>query len=591
MRKKRLVGLAGFALAGLLACTTGGPGGPDKDGLPTKDKADVVDQVVNEAGPPPPPPAPLASPVVGFGMAREKMSAPTAGMMPPPYIQPMPGDIDREKYPDAKPNPVKAVKTDPISTFSIDVDTASYGVTRRYLNDGVLPPKDAVRLEELINYFDYDYPAPTTKAQPFQPIVSMAPSPWGKGKDLLRIAIQGYDIPKAARPPLNLVLLLDVSGSMSDENKLPLVKKSIKLMLDDMSSQDKIGIVVYAGAAGEVLPPTPASDKAKIVAALDQLNAGGSTAGGEGLLLAYSLAEANFKKGAVNRVMIATDGDFNVGIADPDQLEDFVARKRETGIYLSVLGFGGGNYNDALMQKLAQSGNGIAAYVDTLTEARKVLHDDFAGNLFPIADDVKIQVEFNLDQVAEYRLIGYETRLLNEEDFKNDKVDAGEIGAGASVTALYEVTPVGGPTLRDERRYDAPAKTGGSKKGEIAFLKIRYKLPGEKVSKLIERPVTVMDRTPAFDSAGKEFRFAAAVAGYGQLMRGDPYLDQGFGYDQVLAIAQAAKGDDAFGYRAEFINLVRAAKAAEALKPLERDGQSESGPPPMPMPNPRPMPH
>src|SRR6185295_11642716 len=351
---------------------------------------------------------------------------------------------------------------EPVSTFSIDVDTASYSNVRRMLNHGYLPPKDAVRIEEMINYFDYDYATPKSRETPFETTVKVVPSPWSKGRQLMHIGVQGYDLNRETRPPLNLTLLIDVSGSMASEDKLPLAIKSLKLLVNELDKDDMVSIAVYAGAAGTVLEPT--NDKQKIIAALDRLSAGGSTAGGEGLRLAYNLAKQNFDKSHVNRVVLMTDGDFNVGIADPQKLEDFVSRERESGVYLSVLGFGTGNYNDLLMQKLAQKGNGVAAYVDNLNEARKIFTDDFAGSMFSIANDVKIQVEFNPAQVAEYRLIGYETRLLNREDFNNDKVDAGEVGSGASVTALYEITPAGARPSSDPLRYGGPgrpAPTGG----------------------------------------------------------------------------------------------------------------------------------
>jgi len=511
----------------------------------------------------------------GYASDQAMMSPPmpVTGAMPPQAApQPMPGDVDTERYEDVEPNPVKLVAEEPVSTFSIDVDTASYANVRRYLNNGVLPPKDAVRIEELVNYFDYAYPLPEAGGDPFSTSVSLAPSPWAEGRELIQIGVQGYDIEPAERPPLNLTLLIDVSGSMSAENKLPLAKKAIGMLVDQLGEADHVSIAVYAGAAGEVLPPTPGSEKGKILAAFETLEAGGSTAGGEGLRLAYALAERNLDPDGVNRVMLLTDGDFNVGINDPERLEDFVSRKRETGIYLSVLGFGEGNYNDALMQKIAQTGNGMASYVDTLNEARKVLNDDLTSNLFPIADDVKIQVEFNPAAIAEYRLIGYETRLLNREDFNNDAVDAGEIGAGASVTAIYEVTPVGSPArLIDASRYQ-PAPEASGNADEYAFLKLRYKAPGAETSTLLTRPIIVSDRAASLSEAPGWARFATAVAGYGQLLRGDPYTAPNWGYDQVIELAQSAKGEDRFGYRAEFINLARLAKTAAAQERLDRGG-------------------
>ncbi len=396
----------------------------------------------------------------------------------------------------------------------------------------------------------------------------------GQGRQLMHIGVQGYDISRDSRPPINLTLLIDVSGSMSSADKLPLAIKSLKMLVDQMTARDHISIAVYAGAAGTVLEPTSGADKAKINAALDKLSAGGSTAGGEGLRLAYTLAKENFDKKSVNRVMLLTDGDFNVGINNPQQLEDFVSRERESGVYLSVLGFGAGNYNDLLMQKLAQNGNGMATYIDTLNEARKVLSDDLAGSMFSIANDVKIQVEFNPARVAEYRLIGYETRILNREDFNNDKVDAGEIGAGASVTAIYELTPVGSSAaLVDPSRYQAQKTSDKtSSANEYAFLKLRYKTPGEDTSKLVDRPITEKDALANISQAPESTRFATAVAAYGSKLRGDPYLDKSFDWDAVIDLANGAKGDDAFGYRAEFVQLARQAKTAATQEALKSPG-------------------
>lgn len=585
MTKRVSILLAGVAsLAILAACE-------DPNESYEGEPAPVTDTTAPEPppppAPPPPPPAPqeeareMDSITVTGGQRGQEMAAapPAAGMAPPQQVpQPMPGDIDRERYEDVEINPVKLVSEEPVSTFSIDVDTAAYAVARRYLNSGVLPPKDAVRIEELINYFDYAYPMPDGAENPFSMNVNIAPSPWAEGRELMQIGIQGYDIEAEERPPLNLTLLIDVSGSMSAENKLPLAKKALAMLIDEMTEDDTVSIAVYAGAAGEVLEPTPASEanKGRILAAFENLSAGGSTAGGEGLRLAYSLAERNFNEDGVNRVMLLTDGDFNVGIADPERLEDFVSRKRETGIYLSVLGFGEGNYNDALMQKIAQTGNGMASYVDTLNEARKVLNDDLTGNLFPIADDVKIQVEFNPARIAEYRLIGYETRMLRREDFNNDAVDAGDIGAGTSVTAIYEITPVGSDArLIDDSRYQ-PAPEGTGPEGEYAFLKLRQKRPGAEESELVTRPITVDDRVGSIEAAPSWARFATAVAGYGQLLRGDPFTAPDYDFDDVIELAQTARGEDEFGYRAEFITLARLAKTAAAQARLEREG--EGGP-------------
>lgn len=538
----------------------------------------------DEYATPPPPPSPPPPPVAPAPPQQRAMGAVAGAPYAQTAPQPMPGDVDRERYEDVEVNPIHAVAEEPVSTFSIDVDTASYSNVRRMLNQGRLPPRDAVRIEELVNYFRYDYPLPQNREQPFSTNVTVAPSPWAEGRQLVHIGLQGYNIVPRERPPLNLVMLLDVSGSMGEPNKLPLVQQSFRLLIDQLNARDRVSIVVYAGAAGAVLEPTPGNEHARILAALDNLSAGGSTAGGEGLRLAYSLAEQNFNRNAVNRVIIATDGDFNVGINDPQQLQDFVSRKRETGIYLSVFGFGGGNYNDALMQRLAQNGNGVATYIDTLNEARRVLRDEMASNMFSIANDVKIQVEFNPARVAEYRLIGYETRMLRREDFNNDQVDAGEIGAGHSVTAIYEIVPVGGRTFNDELRYQPSDRPAAGAANELAFLRIRYKLPGEDNSRLIERPITNSDAVTSIAQANESARWATAVAGYGQLLRGDPYLDQGYDWDDVINLAQTARGRDEFGWRAEFLQLARAASSAAAMNPLPQQPRPEPRPAPRPTP-------
>ena len=576
--------LAAASAAALTACANQPqtePDGPADIATVTEEKQDGIVVTGSRVAdgrrdreamaPPMPPPPPTMAPKMEA--ARGGAYANYAQSMP----QPLPGTVNRENYQDVEINGVKLVAQEPVSTFSIDVDTASYSNVRRMLNNGHLPPKDAVRIEELINYFDYDYALPKTKETPFETTVTVVPSPWSKGRQLMHIGVQGYDMNRETRPPLNLTLLVDVSGSMSSEDKLPLAIKSLKLLINELTEKDRISIAVYAGAAGTVLEPT--SDKQKIIAALDRLSAGGSTAGGEGLRLAYNLARQNFDKNSVNRVMLLTDGDFNVGINDPEALEDFVSRERESGVYLSVLGFGAGNYNDLLMQKLAQSGNGMAAYVDTLNEARKILNDDLSGSMFSIANDVKIQVEFNPAKVAEYRLIGYETRLLNREDFNNDKVDAGEIGAGTSVTAIYELTPVGSNArLIDPSRYQqTPLPAAAGNAGEYAFLKLRYKTPGSDTSKLVDRPITEKDAMNDISRAPEATRFATAVAAYGSMLRGDPYLDKTFTWDSVIDLANGAKGKDAFGYRAEFIQLTRLAKTAATQEPLNRPGTGALG--------------
>ena len=476
-----------------------------------------------------------------------------------------------ERYPGARPNAVKIVANEPVSTFSLDVDTASYANVRRYLNQSTLPPVDAVRIEEMVNYFDYAYLTPSDRNAPFTPSVAVYPSPWNPDTQILHVGIKGYDIPRSERPKANLVFLIDTSGSMNEPAKLPLVRRSFQLLVDQLKPDDHVSIVVYAGSAGMVLPPTPGSEKERILASLDRLQAGGSTAGGEGIRQAYDLAKMNFDRNSVNRVILATDGDFNVGITDPNALEAFVARERASGVFLSVLGYGSGNYNDLLMQKLAQAGNGTAAYIDTLNEARKVFVDEMSSTLFTIAKDVKVQVEFNPNRVAEYRLIGYETRMLNQTDFNNDRVDAGDVGAGHTVTALYEITPVGSRIrMTDPLRYGAAAADArAAAQSEIAFVKIRYKLPNEDESKLITRPVANGDVVSDFNRLPIDFRFAAAVAGSAQLLKHDPYI-KSFDYGRAIEIAQGARGDDEFGYRNEFVQLLRAAQTAASLQDLGR---------------------
>jgi Ca-activated chloride channel family protein len=455
-----------------------------------------------------------------------------------------------EEYATEAPNPVKVTAEEPVSTFSIDVDTASWAVVRSTLNMAMLPTPDQVRIEEMVNYFPYAYAAPTEE-EAFSSSISVMQTPWNPGTRLVTIGIQGALPDIAERPALNLVFLIDTSGSMEDPNKLGLLKQSLTLMLAELRPEDEISIVTYAGSAGLVLPATKAADRTTILQALDNLAAGGSTAGAEGLELAYRVAEGMKSDGEVTRILLATDGDFNVGVSDPEGLESYVAKKRETGTYLSVLGFGRGNLDDAVMQSLAQNGNGTAAYIDTLSEARKVLVDQLTGALFPIADDVKIQVEWNPATVAEYRLIGYETRALKREDFNNDKVDAGDIGAGTQVTAIYEVTAPGSDALlNDPLRYGTA--TTEATAGELGFLRLRWKAPGAETSTLIETPIT------GTEEASAETRFAAAIAGFGQLLQGSVYTGD-WGWDQAIELALANRGDDPFGYRVEAVNLMRLA--------------------------------
>jgi len=507
----------------------------------------VASNVYTPSAPPPPPPQ-----VALRGFTGEQ------------YVAPIP-DEGRDKFQQFEVNPVKQVADEPVSTFSADVDTASYSFVRRQLTSGRLPQKDSVRVEEMINYFDYAWPAAKSAKTPFRPTVVVSDSPWGKGRKLVHIGIKGYEISRDDAPGANLVLLLDVSGSMSSPDKLPLAVQSMELLLSSLKPTDTVGIVVYAGAAGTVLEPTPVRNKQKILGALRDLRPGGSTAGAEGIERAYQLAEAHFRKGGVNRILLATDGDFNVGIASTNELKGFVERKRVKGIFLSVLGFGQGNYRDELAQALAQNGNGVAAYIDTLGEAQKVLVQEAGASLFTIAKDVKLQVEFNPATVAEYRLVGYETRALRREDFNNDAVDAGDVGSGHTVTAIYEITPVGSETrMVDPSRYakEPPPAVSGTA-GEYGFLKIRYKLPDSDTSQLIEQPIQIVSREVS-ENVLRDVRFSTAVAGFGQLLRGGTFTGT-LKYEDIIRQAQDAKGDDPFGYRTEFVQLVRKATVAREM--------------------------
>jgi Ca-activated chloride channel family protein len=469
---------------------------------------------------------------------------------------------DTERYPDATPNPVRRVADEPVSTFSIDVDTASYSNVRRFIRDGRTPPADAVRVEELINYFDYGYDRPASATQPFAVTTVVAASPWAPGRQIVHIGLQGYELPEAERRPLNLTFLVDVSGSMGSPDKLAMAQKAMNLIIDRLRPQDTAAVTFYAEGAGTRLAPTPGDQKLKLRCAVASLYASGGTAGATGMTNAYQQAEASFARDRVNRILMFTDGDFNVGVTDNMRLEDYVAAKRETGVYLSVYGFGRGNYQDARMQTIAQAGNGTAAYVDDLDEARRLFGPMFDRGAFPIADDVKVQVEFNPARVSEYRLIGYETRLLNEADFANDRVDAGEVGSGASVTALYEITPVGGPSQIPERRYDQNriGVGGGDPNGEVGFVQVRYKLPGERDSRLMQQVVSNPGGERISAQPAESTRWALAVAAFGQKLRGDPWLGDGFNWDAVLDQAQGARGEDPYGERAEFVQLVRAAR-------------------------------
>lgn len=479
---------------------------------------------------------------------------------PPPVMAPWTGDPalippeDRERYAGEAVSPIRIAAVEPVSTFSVDVDTGAYANARRFLTMGQLPPQDAVRTEEMINYFRYDYAAPQDRSKPFSVTLDTAASPWNAQAKLVRVGLRGYDLPREDRPAANLVFLVDVSGSMDSPDKLPLVKQALSGLAGEMTGKDKVSIVVYAGSTGVVLEPT--SSPAKVRAALARLGAGGSTAGAAGLELAYAMAEQGFIRGGVNRVILATDGDFNVGISNTDTLIDMIERKRDSGITLTTLGFGTGNYNEAMMEQIADHGNGNYAYIDTALEAKKVLRDEMSSTLFTIAKDVKIQVEFNPAAVSQYRLIGYENRVLREEDFANDRVDAGDIGTGHQVTALYEVIPAGAKGWVGERRYDAnKGKAASGLADEAAFVQLRYKLPGASRSKLLQYrlPATALEtrRLPQGD-----FAFATAVAAYGQKLRGDALLAD-FGWDQVVRLA----GNQRDFWRQEFVELARTAEA------------------------------
>ena len=506
-------------------------------------------EMADASGPnPAPPPSPA------YAIAEQSAAAPMSkrhAFVPPVIV---PADPGRERYEGQEVSPVKLVQAEPVSTFSVDVDTGAYANARRFLTQGQMPPRDAVRTEEMINYFRYDYPRPQDRSQPFTVTTDVAKSPWNENTYLMRIGLRGYDLPRAERPPANLVFLMDVSGSMNSPDKLPLVKTALAGLASELSPQDKVSIVVYAGAAGMVLEPT--SDTKKIRAALDRLQAGGSTAGGAGLQLAYQIAEDNFIKGGVNRVLLATDGDINVGVSDQKSLVEMIEEKRDSGITLTTLGFGTGNYNEAMMEQIANHGNGNYAYIDSALEAKKVLGDEMSSTLFTIAKDVKIQVEFNPAVVSQYRLVGYENRALREEDFDNDKVDAGDIGAGHQVTAIYEIVPAGTKGWVAPRRYeDAPATAAAKRMAEAAHVKLRYKLPQGKNSKLIEYVLPSSAMHSATYPRG-DFAFAAAVAAFGQLMRGDELMGD-FSYDDVDRLA----GRQSDYWRQEFLRLTEVAAA------------------------------
>ncbi|MCV9388199.1 vWA domain-containing protein [Reichenbachiella ulvae] len=483
---------------------------------------------------------------------KAKASAPSMMMYDESAIQ-----YNTEEYEAIEENIFHQPKNKPLSTFSIDVDAASYSNMRRFINNGQKPPKDAVRIEEMINYFSYNYKEPTGD-DPFSINTEIAQAPWNEQHQLVHIGLQGKNIPTENLPPSNLVFLLDVSGSMSSPNKLPLLKSGFKLLVQQLRPQDRVAIVVYAGAAGMVLPSTSGKEKDKILEALDKLQAGGSTAGGAGINLAYQIAKENFQPEGNNRIILATDGDFNVGESSNASMERLIEKKREEGVFLTVLGFGMGNYKDSKMETLADKGNGNYAYIDNILEAKKVLVNEFGGTLFTIAKDVKIQVEFNPTKVQAYRLIGYENRALKDEDFNDDKKDAGELGAGHTVTALYEIIPVGviskfSPV--DDLKYQETKITeSASASNELMNVKLRYKSPKGSESQLIEQPL--MDRSVDLSESSENFRWSASVAAFGMILR-DSEFKGDFETKDALAMAKAAKGTDVNGYRSEFIQLVK----------------------------------
>lgn len=485
---------------------------------------------------------------------------------------------DTESYSSIVENGFKDPLKDALSTFSIDVDAASYSNVRRFINNGSLPPKDAVRIEEMINYFDYNYAQPTGK-DPINIITELAPAPWNPQHRLVQIGLKAKTIATDNLPASNLVFLIDVSGSMNSANKLPLLVSSFKLLTDQLRAQDKVAIVVYAGQSGLVLPSTPGDAKTSIKDALNKLSAGGSTAGGAGLQLAYKVASENFIKGGNNRIILATDGDFNVGASSDDEMQKLIEQKRKSGIFLTVLGYGMGNYKDSKMEILANKGNGNYAYIDNINEARKVLVNEFGGTLFTIAKDVKLQVEFNPNKVQAYRLIGYENRLLKDEDFNNDLKDAGEMGSGHTVTALYEIIPTGvnssfAPKV-DALKYQKPFNTQNKYDGnEMLTVKIRYKLPDQEVSKKMQLAIGDNQKKNTSDN----FRFAAALAEFGMLLRQSDFK-QNSSFDQVISLAEGAMGRDKEGYRSEFLKLAKSTQlmAKDLLTIANRNDVTQPG--------------
>jgi Ca-activated chloride channel family protein len=514
-----------------------------------------------------PAPAPMVSMQAGAAMAPRSMIAPAPPMMPAPSVQ------ETAKYEQFADNPWKRVAEHPVSTFSADVDTGSYANVRRFINRGRLPPKDAVRVEELVNYFGYDYAVPPeSHPHPFSVDTRLVRSPWHAERGILRIAIKGKDLAKATLPPANLVFLVDVSGSMGPADRLPLVRSALKLLAAQLRPVDRVSLVSYANGTRVVLAPTPGDQKERIANAIDSLVASGGTYGEAGIRLAYAQAREARIAGGINRVLLATDGDLNIGVTNPQALKNLVETERKAGISLTALGVGDSNYNEALMKRLADAGDGSYHYLDSLQEAHKVLVNEMSSTLAVIAQDVKFQVEFNPTNVDEYRLIGYELRALTREQFNDDKVDAGDVGAGHTVTALYEVVPKGAKGSVDPLRYPSEVATkaagtgapAGSRaaahKDELAWVKLRYKEPGQTESKLVEFPVRQPARLPSVDSADNDLKFALAVAAWGQWLRGSSLIGD-YAPEQVLALARESRGADRYGHRAEFLRLVELSAA------------------------------
>ena len=551
-----------FALTALVACTTTSAPKSETAGQQAKAPAPSSAPVAAPAAPsavamPAPAPAPASARQAALTSAADYAQPPIARMIAP-QVLPAPVAANTAQYQQFADTPWQRVAQAPVSTFSADVDTGSYANVRRFINRGQLPPRDAVRVEELVNYFGYDYSLPAPEhAHPFAVHTQVLASPWNAERNVVRIGIQGKDVAKTSLPPANLVFLVDVSGSMGPQDRLPLVKSSLKLLVTQLRAKDRVSLVSYANGTKLVLPPTAGNQRDTIYAAIDTLVASGGTYGEAGIRMAYAQARQSYIKDGINRVLLATDGDLNIGVTDRNELKALVEGERKQGVSLTTLGVGDSNYNEALMKTLADVGDGSYHYLDSLQEAHKVLVNQFTSNLAPIAQDLKIQVEFNPARVQEYRLLGYELRALTREQFNDDKVDAGDIGAGHSVTAMYEIVPTGSRGNVDPLRYQTPAAGAltGNSSTELAWVKLRYKDPGQTVSKLIEQPIAKPSRMPSLDSADTDARFALAVAAWGQWLRGNTLIGD-YSMDKVLTLARNARGSDTYGHRAEFVRLV-----------------------------------